>query len=181
MEKPNLINHMIRYGLILGLFNVIISLLIYVIDENLMVKWWFGIGILVVNIAIIIYSGIQYRKSLGGYIKFKDAFVVTFLVFIFAGLISLVYNVIQYEVIDPDLATRLDKAIVEQTEKMMTNMGAPQERIDEQIEKMEGTFAERFTAVGLIKQFFTVSLAVNIVVSLIIGLIIQKKEPEIQG
>jgi len=47
--------------------------LTYIVSEALMIKWWYGLLILAINIGIIIYAGAVYRKALGGYIDYKDA------------------------------------------------------------------------------------------------------------
>jgi hypothetical protein len=180
MEKPSLINHVIKWGIIIGIVGIIISLLTYVVSESLLVKWWYGLLILAVNVALIIYAGIEYRKLLGGYISYMDAFLCTLLVMLFAGILGQVFNIILYSFIDPDLPNRLVQSSIEQTEQMMTRFGAPQESIDQTIEKLKTDLPARFTITGQLKAFVTWGLGITVVISAILALIIRKKEPEMQ-
>jgi hypothetical protein len=180
MEKPSFINHVIKWGVIVGLVGIVVSLLTYVLNESLLVKWWYGLLILAINVALIIYAGIEYRKLLGGYMSYKDAFLVTLLVMLFAGIIGQVFNIVLYFVIDPDLPNRLVKLTLEQTEQMLTRFGTPQESIDQTMEKMKTDMPARFTMAGQFKAFVTWGLGMTLVISAILALIVRKKEPEIQ-
>ena len=175
MEKNTLFNHSLKFGFIIGIVGIIIGVLAYMAGESLMVKWWFGIIILVINIGLIIYSGLQYRASIGGYMNFKTAFSVTFLTFLVAGILGTIFTIILYQVIDPELPGRLTKAAIEQTEQMMSNFGAPQETIDEQMVAIEERMVNQFSLMGQIKGF-GIALIIYAVVGLIIGAIIKKSE-----
>jgi len=175
MEKNTIFNHSLKFGFIIGIVNIIIGVLAYMVGEGLMVKWWFGLLILAINIGLIIYAGIQYRSSIGGYMNFKTAFSVTFLTFLIAGIMGTLFNIILYQVIDPELPGRLTQAALEQTEQMMSNFGAPQERVDEQMALLEGRMADQFSLMGQLKTF-GIGVIIYAVVALIIGAIIKKSE-----
>jgi uncharacterized membrane protein (DUF106 family) len=175
MEKNSLFNHSLKFGFIIGIINIIIGVLAYMVGESLMVKWWFGLLILVINIGLVVYSGNQYRSSLGGFMNFKTAFSVTFLTLFIAGILGTIFNIILYHLIDPELPSRLLKAAMEQTEQMMTNMGAPADRIDQQMVMLEDKLENQFTLIGQIKSF-GIGLIVYAVLSLILGAILKKSE-----
>ena len=175
MEKNSLFNHSLKFGFIIGIVGIIIGVLAYMAGESLMVKWWFGIIILVINIGLIIYSGIQYRASIGGYMDFKTAFSITFLTFLIAGILGTIFTIILYQVIDPELPGRLTQAAIEQTEQMMNNFGAQQESINEQMALIKEKMANQFSLPGQIKGF-GISMIIYAVVALIIGAIIKKSE-----
>jgi len=175
MEKNSLFNHALKFGFIIGIVNIIIGVLAYMVGEALMVKWWFGLLIIVINIGLVVYSGNQYRSSVGGFMNFKTAFSVTFLTLLFAGILGTIFNILLYHVIDPELPARLTKAAIEQTEQMMTNMGAPADRIDEQMAAVEGRLENQFTLMGQIKGF-GIGLIIYVILSLILGAILKKSE-----
>ena len=175
MEKNSLFNHALKFGFIIGIVNIIIGVLAYMVGEALMVKWWFGLVILIINIGLIVYSGNQYRSSIGGYMNFKTAFSVTFLTFVVAGIIGTIFNILLYQVIDPELPGRLATAAVEQTEQMMSNMGAPADRIDETIAGVEERMNNQFSLMGQIKGF-GIALIIYAVLSLILGAILKKSQ-----
>ena len=175
MEKNSLLNHSLKFGFIIGIINIIIGVLAYMVGESLMVKWWFGLLVLVINIALLVYSGNQYRASLGGYMNFKTAFSVTFVTFVIAGILGTIFNILLYQVIDPELPGRLSKAAVEQAEKMMTNMGASTDRVDEQLSAIEERMDGQFSLMGQLKGF-GIGIIIYAVISLILGAILKKSE-----
>jgi hypothetical protein len=136
MEKNSLFNHALKFGFIIGIVNIIIGILAYMVGETLMVKWWFGLLIIV---------------------------------------IKTIFNILLYQVIDPELPGRLATAAIEQTEQMMTNMGAPADRIDEQLQSIEGRMHDQFSLMGQIKGF-GIALIIYAVLSLILGAILKKSE-----
>jgi hypothetical protein len=175
MEKNSLLNHSLKFGFIIGIVNIIISVLAYMTGEALMVKWWYALILLVINIGLLVYSGNQYRASLGGFMNFKTAFSVTFVTFVIAGIIGTIFSILLFQVIDPDLPQRLTKAAVEQAEQIMTNLGAPTDRIDEQITSIENRMEGQFSFMGQIKSF-GIGLIIYAVLSLILGAILKKSE-----
>ncbi|MBK8290734.1 MAG: hypothetical protein IPK96_07035 [Flammeovirgaceae bacterium] len=73
-EESTLMNHIIRWGLIVGGVSITITVLLYAIDYTLMVQLKTLFGTLLVYLGLTIYAGIDYRKSVGGYLKYSQAF-----------------------------------------------------------------------------------------------------------
>ncbi len=168
-------DHALKSGVIMGVLGILISLVVYIIDPLLMIKWWFSLFSLVLFIALVTYYGMQYRELTGGYLSFKKAYIYSFLAFVVAGILGLVFNIFLFHVIDPDLPEMISDAIVEQTVEMMEGFGANQEVIDQAIE--DADTAASFTLVGQIKSFGMV-LIFYALMSLISGAIIKRKEPK---
>lgn len=169
----------IKPGIYFGLISIILMVLIYLIDPTLIIKWWFGLLMIPVSIAIVCYFGIEYRKSQGGYLPFKDAFIFCLSVFIISGVLSTLFNLLLYTVIDPGLPELITDATVEQTEQMMISFGAPEESIDPALEQVREETPKRFSAIGQLKTFGW-SLIGYAVFSLIAGAIVKKKKPEFE-
>ena len=168
-------DHALKSGVILGVVGILISLIVYIIDPLLMIKWWFSLSSLVLFIALVSYFGIQYREMLGGFVSFKIAYIYSILTFVLAGLIGTAFSILLFQVIDPDLPQLISEAIIEQTVEMMEGFGANQEIIDEAIEDADP--AASFTVMGQIKSFGMV-LIFYAVMSLITGAIIKRKVPD---
>ncbi|MDC1516159.1 DUF4199 domain-containing protein [Cyclobacteriaceae bacterium] len=168
-------DHALKSGVILGVVGILISLIVYIIDPLLMIKWWFSLSSLVLFIALVSYFGIQYREMLGGFVSFKIAYIYSILTFVLAGLIGTAFSILLFQVIDPDLPQLMSEAIIEQTVEMMEGFGANQEIIDEAIEDADP--AASFTVMGQIKSFGMV-LIFYAVMSLITGAIIKRKVPD---
>lgn len=168
-------DHALKSGVIMGVLGILISLVVYIIDPLLMIKWWFSLFSLVLFIALVTYYGMQYRELTGGYLSFKKAYIYSFLAFVVAGILGLVFNIFLFHVIDPDLPEMISDAIVEQTVEMMEGFGANQEVIDQAIE--DADTAASFTLMGQIKSFGMV-LIFYALMSLISGAIVKRKEPK---
>ena len=168
-------DHALKSGVILGVVGILISLIVYIIDPLLMIKWWFSLSSLVLFIALVSYFGIQYREMLGGFVSFKIAYIYSILTFVLAGLIGTAFSILLFQVIDPDLPQLMSEAIIEQTVEMMEGFGDNQEIIDEAIEDADP--AASFTVMGQIKSFGMV-LIFYAVMSLITGAIIKRKVPD---
>jgi len=173
-------NHAIKSGVILAVISIVITLLIYIIDPLLMIKWWFGLISLFLAIILVSYFGIQFRNEGDGYLDFKGSFMYSMVMFIVSGLIGTLFMMFLYNVIDTDLPGRLSEATKEQTIQMMSNFGASDDVIDQTIAQAEenGDFTNPFTFMGQLKAF-GIAIIIYIVLSLITGAIIRKKEPEL--
>lgn len=130
-----------RSGSLLGLVGVILLLISYLFMEAiytsfmLMSSW--GILVLIVTFAIALIFGFRWRKSVGGYASYKDAFTFMFLMLLLSGVINLAMEVVLYHVIEPDFQKQTMTMIIETTEEFMYDMGTPQSQIDETIDQME--------------------------------------------
>ncbi len=174
-SKAN-IEHALKWGLILGMVNIAIYLLCYVIDKNILTQWWLGVGTLVINITLMIIPVTTKRKELGGLISFKDAFIICFVVLAGGALLQSVFNYVLYNLIDPSLSNFIKEKTIETTANMMEKFGAPQEQIDKTLSDMQNQDMSQNPA--RIGQQYLVMLLINAVISSIIAAIF-KKNPKV--
>lgn len=175
-NKPSLVSHALKFGGILGIIGIVLTALVYVADYTVMATFKFILLILIVSLGFIIYSGINYRKSIGGYISFGNAFGHSFLLMMVSGAVSTVFNILLYHVIDPEMPQKLGDAIIANTQSMMESFGAPQGSIDEALDKMKGSITEQFSVGGLLIGYAK-SAIWSCVLALITALIVKKSEP----
>lgn len=174
----DLVKHAVKFGSIMALISIIITVLIYVVDYTIMANMWFGLCLFAFFIGYVIYAGINYRNSIGGFLAYGKAFQHGYIVMVLCGLITSIFSILLYTVIDPNLPENLTAAIVENTEAMMQKFGAPQESIDTELDKMREEMPARFSALGVAKQFGW-GLIINAVIVAITSLFVKKKEPEV--
>jgi len=175
-QQP-VLNHAAKFGGILAAISIVIVMLLYAVDYTIMAGFTFILVLLVVGIGFTIYAGINYRNSIGGYIPYGKAYLHGFLVLAISGLVSTLFNIVLYKVIDPDLAQNLTEAIITNTEATMANFGAPQESIDEAITKMRDEMPSNFTVTGLLWGYCK-ALIWYAILALITGLVVRKNQPE---
>jgi len=178
-DRPNLLNQVLKFGVLIAMVNIIVTLFIYIVDVTLMAKWWFALVVLLVNIILVFYAGFNYRKQNGGYLLFKDAFIFTFLVLVCSGLIGLLFNMVMHTVIDPDLSRTITEASIEESTAMMERMGMADDQIDEAMENVRAGMADQFSVPAMLKGFL-ISLVIYAVGALIVGAIIKKSRPEFE-
>ena len=175
-EKQSLFSHALRWALICAGVSIFLTILMYVIDYTLMVQLKVLFIMLAIYLGIVIYAGIDYRKSIGGYIPFGKAFQHGFIILALSGLVSTLFSILLYTVIDPDLPQNLIDASMENTRAMMEQFGAPADSMDEGLEKARADIEARFTVVGLLKGYITIAIA-SAVMALITALVVKKSEP----
>lgn len=161
----------------MGAVLVIYTLVTYLIDPQLMFKWWLA---LIIGIVIYVFfmrrAGIATRNDLGGYMSFKQALAPTFLTFVIGALVASVFNYIMYNFIDPSLQDQLLNYTLDTTESMMSRFGAPQSEIDSALDKLE-TEGISLGVVDILKQYAW-SLIIGFIIAAIISAVIKRKPPE---
>ncbi len=147
MKNPSL-----KYGLLAGFIGILLQTFTYSMGVGFMATWWVGILILLALLCTYIVLSLRIRKEQEGFITFKEAFVKIFLMCLVAGILSTLFGMLLFHVIDSGFPKKFQEALVEKTSTMMENMGAPTEKIDEVTEKMKTT--DNFSVVSQVKSFF---------------------------
>lgn len=165
----------INYGLYLGAFTSLITVVVYGIDINLFTAPWLGIVLFIVVVAFGAISAIKSRKLLGGFISFKQAFSSYFITIAVGTLISSIVGIVIFTYIDPEAAIYLNEQVLILTKETMERIGLPQEAIIAAIE--EASKKDNFS-LGAQTQAFVFRLVFYAVIGLIVGLIIKKTDPK---
>ncbi|MFT6815330.1 MAG: uncharacterized membrane protein (DUF106 family) [Sphingobacteriales bacterium] len=176
-EQNSLKQHVVKYGLILSMVSIAITMILYLINYELLAKGWVGLIILAVILGLLIIVGNKYRESIGGFMSFKEGFKLTFLTLAISILIGTLFNIVLYHVIDTELGSKLDEVIMTNTAEMMEKFGAPESSIDETLQNLSEN--SNFT---IKKQLFSMLWSLLIgggIISLIVGAIIKRKNPEL--
>jgi hypothetical protein len=166
----------VKPGLIIGLVTLVLSYLAYFIDAALLTAWYYGLGILVLFFALIIYFGKEYRNEVGGFMSFGTAFSFSFFAILISGIVGLIGNIILFQVIDPSLPQVLADLTFEAQLKMMEGIGQnPDSMPTETLEQMREASASSFTLAGQLKAF-GFGLVAYAIIALILGAILKKRD-----
>lgn len=174
---PTLVQHAIRWGMITAAVSIILTMSLYVIDYTLMVQLKFLFVALAIYFGITIYAGIEYRKSIGGFLPYGKAFQHGFFILALSGLIASVFNILLYTVIDPELPQKLTDASLENTRAMMESFGTPEEAMDEALEQAKESTAKQFTVVGMALGYIYIAIF-SAIMALISAIFVKKNQPE---
>lgn len=155
----------ITFGIITGVISIIITAFIYLVDIKLFTAWWIGLASIAIYLAIGIYLLSKTRKELGGVFSFKEAFTTYFISAIIGIAISVIFNILLFNVIDPSLKDTVQELSVESAVTMMKKFGTPTSEIKKAVENM--TKSNQFETLNQIK-----GAAFSIIFSAIFGLIL---------
>jgi len=164
-----------RYGLIVGLVEMIALYLLYAISiEAYLGPPRYGIGIVIIT--MVVYYAKQVRDLNGGYFEYGEAFLHVFAIFMVSAVVTLLFTYLHYNVLAPELEAETRRLAIENMEEMMNMFGGGSEQMDEVMEELE---KQDFSfGVGSIFSGTLASAFIWGIVSAIIAGFIKKREPE---
>jgi Na+(H+)/acetate symporter ActP len=162
----------ISFGVISGIVSALITTTIYSIDLNLFVKWWLGILMILVFITIGILLLSKTKKELKGNFSFKEAFTTYFISAVVGIFISVCFNILLFNVIDPSVKETLNEITIKYTVETMEKFGAPSSAINEAVKKMQEN--NPYTTIELLKGS-AFSIAGSALFGLLLALIFKSK------
>ena len=162
----------VSFGIITGVVSALITTAIYSIDLNLFTKWWLGIIIFLLYITIGIILLSKTKKELKGIFSFKEAFTTYFISAVIGILISVSFNILLFNIIDPSVKDTLNEITIKYTAETMQKFGAPSSAINEAIKKMQES--NPYSTIELIKGS-AFSIAGSALFGLLLALIFKSK------
>lgn len=168
----------ITNGLIIGVLASVIGILTYYVAPSLMGSIGYGIGMMVISLALYIFFTLDLRKKIGGYWNFRTALKGIFLMAFIAGIFSIAFNFIFYKFIEPGAFEKISGHVTAGLTKTFESMGMEQEQIDSTIEKQLETMKGQFdpTFKDLAKNF-GIAVLIQFIMSLIFAAIFKKESP----
>jgi|SRR5690625_3349127 len=161
----------LNYGLLTGIFSILLSVIVYVMGSYLEKPWWSTVLITLVGFGITYYAILQYRGLLNGFLNIGEAMKLGVAIALIAGIIAALSNYVFVTYIEPGLIDEMLELGRQQLEESGNSLS------DEQIEmslEMSKKFMQPWmmAAMGVISSVF-----MGVIYSLIAGLILQKKKP----
>lgn len=163
-----------KNGAIMGVIFGAVSLGIILLAPGMYGQWWFGLSVFFIECVIMVLVGRGAKDQLDGYINYVDAFLIM-LVIGFVGYLAQSVITYGYLSVDKEAYQTMVDAVKANIEKMMTDMNAPQEVLDQQLEALDAQFEQ--SPMNLAKQLGGGFLSIAIV-SLLLALFVRKKKPE---
>ncbi len=143
----------LTYGAILGLVQAIYLGILYVIGIEALSNFWFTLILFPLSIFLTFLFALRVRKEdFGGFWKFKDAFIAFFVMGAVGGIVTTLWSLLLYNVIDPKLGHDLAEQIMENTLEMMEKWDAPEEQIEKTMDDLAG-LPDDFKPAGLLLSY----------------------------
>lgn len=163
----------VKLGLIAGLLKIIISTIQYqFFSENLMVTGVIVFLSFTVGVIFLFMTGVQQRKTMGGFIEIKQAFQAIFVAILIIVTLNYLYDLIYQLFIDPGLADRIQAASM----SMAENLGTPEESLDEMRVAFEEKDISKLGFADHLLAYFTQIVWYSII-GFICAAIVKKKRP----
>jgi len=162
----------ISYGIITGIVSALITTAIYSIDLNLFTAWWVTLISISSYIIISIVLLSKTKKELKGIFSFKDAFTTYFISAVIGILISVVFNIILFNFIDPSAKESIKEISIKYAVEMMHKFNTPSSAVNEAVKKLQEN--DQFSIVELIKGS-VFSIVFSALFGLLLALIFKSK------
>ena len=160
-------------GVIAGLALIVLTTILYLGGVSTFLGSAAYLGY-VILIALAVVGAQAEKKAHAGFLEFREALKVCFLVFVIALLLQTIYSYILMNYINVNFRQAVEKEVLNRTEKLLRNFGLPQDKIDETLAKESGK--NQYTP-GKILQGLMISYIVSFLVALVIAAIVKKKRP----
>ena len=165
---------MLRNGLYLGLTTVIVGVVIYAMGLTFSGNMVVGIantGLWFISMLLFIVLGIsQFKKEKAGFLTLREALKVGIGIALIGAIISIIYSLIFSTVIEPNFN---EKVLELQREKMLEmNPNLSSDQLENAIEVSRKLMSPLFTIPVTIMW----NLFLGLIISLIAGAVMQKKE-----
>lgn len=167
---------MITHGLLTGLVVTIYMALLYAAGISFLSNWWLTILMYPIVIGLLCYFTARLREEFQSEpFSFKQTFLVFLSMSMIATLVSAIWNIILFNVIDTSLAKELSELILEQTRDMMEKWGAPDDTIKQTLKEMKD-LPSQFKPLAQLKSWLSGGIFLTIV-SLICAAFLKRKTP----
>ncbi|MBR9831493.1 DUF4199 domain-containing protein [bacterium] len=121
------------HGLVIGLIQIIFTLIVYVSGVEYLTKWWLGVVSIIGFLILLVISGLQFRKSNNGFATLKELFGFLIVTFLSAYTLSTIFNIVLHNLIDPGLALQMKEYLIRDTTELIERFGGSDEDIEKTI------------------------------------------------
>ncbi len=169
-EKTSSKKIITNYGVLLGLVSVVLGVVMYVTGSYTDPHWIFSVIGFLILIGVISYGIKAYKTANNGYLTLSDALKVGIGIALIGGIIGAIWTLLLATVIEPEYTQNVIEA---QKEKLVEQYpDFSQEQLDQSLAMME-KFTSPYISFAL---SLIGSLFFGFIISLIAGLIMQKKQ-----
>ena len=134
-----------------ALISVILSLVAYILGVELLVGWQVGLAQSVLIITTMIVVSRAIRRDEGGFISYWRVFQHIMLSMICILCASALFNVVLFNLINPQLIDVVVEISLEKVEEMMISFGLAEDLLQETLIESEKEIRNGYTLTGSIK------------------------------
>lgn len=168
----------IRYGLILGVVNILLAVFGYIMGVEFAMSYYAIISS-VVSIVAIIFVCIRIKKENQGVIKYFDAVKMVFVALMLSYVIGTSYNFVFNNFIAPEYTEQIAKESLNKAEALLENMGMQESDIDAAMEEARRESKKSLESPLMpFLQSIMIGAVVLFVIALLAAIFVQRKPVE---
>ena len=161
----------IKFGILGALSLIALQMIMYLVSPVSLTSF-FAFVIYLPLLYLMIYGGITYRKEIGGFKNFGEAFLAVFIIGLIASVLHNIFSVILFKYIDPSLSDMIKQAAIENTQTMMEKFNTPDDQIElalNEVRKQDYSPSLKSFGIGILS-----ALVFNTILSLLIASFVRR-------
>ena len=165
----------LRWGFIAAFVDILLFLIPYIFNSTLIYTLWYGFLGMLLWLVLAVFAARDTRQQQDGYANLVELLQTAFFTLAIVIFTSNVFLYVFSNFIDLSYINTLKLSIIENTQALMQNFGAPDEEIEKAITALENQdFSMSF---GGTVQNTASNWVVGFVISLLVAAIMQRKKP----
>jgi len=175
--KKNAVNS----GLLLGVIMLVLSIFTFYFITSLTTNFWLVafapiIFSILLPIVIVVFFCIDLRKKIGGFWTFKQATTGIAIMFFMVFVVQVLGRDLLFaKVIEPEMAQKMQTAIINATTGMMEKSGADQTAVDEKTASIQKQFdSQTNPTIAKTVTGYAIAIVMIFVLALIFGAIFKR-------
>lgn len=169
-------------GLIFGVIVLVLGIFAFYFMTQMTTSFWMVVLVgpiffsILIPIVILIFYCIDFRKKIGGYWTFKQAFTGIFIMLLVAYIVTAIgRDLVFAKLVEPNMLEKTQSAIVNSSRSMMEQSGTDQATIDTKVADMQKTFDDqKDMSIGKVIKAQAIALVVVLIFALIFGAIFKR-------
>ncbi|WP_271425162.1 DUF4199 domain-containing protein [Aequorivita sinensis] len=163
----------LNFGVLLALLSIVLQVISFVLDAHIDRPWWLTILQLIISVGVLVYGIKAFKNDNAGFLTIAQALKTGLAISLVAGIISVIFNYIFINYIDPDF---IQKTLDFSREQMITDFP---NMTQEQIENSLEISAKFMTPTIMSAMGILATLFFGFIISLVAGMILKKNPPQL--
>jgi len=172
--KENIKKIALKSGIYLGGALILITLLAYFFNWDLLLQSWFQLLKFSIVIALATYSTMAAKRRNLEAFSFRDAFAAYFIPIAVGLLLFSIFNYLLFDLIDGQAGHYIAEMSIEEHRKQLEAMGKDADKIKQTITELKNS--NQFSILNQL-QGYIMNLVLYCIPGIIIALIFKKKKP----
>lgn len=161
----------LNFGVLLALLSIVLQVISFVLDAHIDRPWWLTVLQLAISIGVLVYGIKAFKNENEGFLTIGQALKTGLAISLVAGIISVIFNYIFINYIDPDF---IQKTLDFSREQMITDFP---NMTPEQIENSLEISAKFMSPAIMSAVAILATLFFGFIISLVAGMILKKNPP----